>query len=78
MLVLTRSAGEEIVINGTIRVKVVALHNQRVRLGIVAPASVSVDRQEIHHRRRHFVESAAGEPLSSPEVATDPGTSPKC
>jgi len=48
MLVLTRRIGEEIVIAGDIRVKVVAVNGQRkVRLGIMAPCSVPVVRQEV-------------------------------
>jgi carbon storage regulator len=52
MLVLTRRIGEEIVIADDIRVMVVALSCQAVRLGITAPPSISVDRKEVHTRRR--------------------------
>jgi carbon storage regulator len=51
MLVLTRRIGEEIVIGGDIRVTVVAIKGDRVRLGISAPDFVRVDRQEVHERR---------------------------
>jgi len=47
MLVLTRRIGEEIVIAGDIRLTVVAVNGQRVRLGITAPSSVSVARMEL-------------------------------
>jgi carbon storage regulator len=47
MLVLTRRVGEEIVIAGDIRVTVVAVNGQRVRLGITAPPSVAVVRLEL-------------------------------
>ena len=47
MLVLTRQIGEEIVIAGDIRVTVVAVKGQRVRLGIAAPLSVPVARMEL-------------------------------
>jgi carbon storage regulator len=47
MLVLTRRIGEEIVIAGNIRVTVVAVEGQRVRIGITAPATVPVVRQEL-------------------------------
>ncbi len=59
MLVLTRRLGEEIVIADNIRVKVVAVQGNRVRLGIVAPQDVTVHREEIHRQRMEF---AAGEP----------------
>ncbi|HEV3144210.1 MAG TPA: carbon storage regulator CsrA [Gemmataceae bacterium] len=54
MLVLTRRIGEEIVIAGNIRVKVVSVHGNRVRLGIVAPQEVTVHREEIHRQRMEF------------------------
>jgi carbon storage regulator CsrA len=51
MLVLTRRVGEEIVIGGEIRVTVVAIKGDRIRLGVDAPNFVRVDRQEVHERR---------------------------
>ena len=54
MLVLSRRIGEEIVINDNIRVTVVAVKGDRVRLGIVAPREVTVDRAEVHERRLQF------------------------
>jgi carbon storage regulator CsrA len=47
MLVLSRRIGEEIAIAGDIHVKVVAIKGHCVRLGIKAPASVRVARQEL-------------------------------
>jgi carbon storage regulator len=37
MLVLTRRVGEEIVIDGNIRITVTAIHGERVRIGVTAP-----------------------------------------
>jgi carbon storage regulator len=62
MLVLTRRVGEEIVIGDNIRLTVVALKGDRVRLGIQAPHSVPVDRLEIRQRRAEFVTVGTGEP----------------
>jgi carbon storage regulator CsrA len=56
MLVLSRNIGEEIVIAGNIRVCVVAVEGGRVRLGVEAPRSVSVDRKEVHLQRAGFME----------------------
>jgi carbon storage regulator len=50
MLVLTRKSNESIVIDGKIRVRIVAIRGQRVKLGIDAPAGVPVNRSEVHHR----------------------------
>ena len=54
MLVLMRRIGETIVIDGDIHVTVVEVKGDRVRLGITAPSSVPVDRQEVHERRAQF------------------------
>ena len=51
MLVLTRRVGETIVIGEHIRVVVTAVQGDRVRLGICAPSTVRVDRQEVHKLR---------------------------
>ncbi len=54
MLVLTRRVGEEIVIGDIVRVRIVAVENQRVKVGIEAPSHVSVHRQEVHQRLQGF------------------------
>ena len=56
MLVLTRRIGEEIVIGGNIRVTVVAVEGNKVRLGITAPRDIAVDREEVHARRAEFLD----------------------
>jgi carbon storage regulator len=52
MLVLSRRLGEEIVIDGGIRITVVGLCGNRVRIGVTAPLAVAVDRGEVAERRR--------------------------
>lgn len=47
MLVLTRRVGESIMIDENIRVTVVEVKGQSVRLGIAAPLTVHVTRQEL-------------------------------
>lgn len=54
MLVLTRCVGEETIIDGNIRVTVLGVKGNRVRLGIAAPPSVQVDRKEVHERVLEF------------------------
>ena len=56
MLVLSRKTNESIIINDTIRVTVVGLKGDRVRLGIEAPRDVSVDRGEVHARKVQFID----------------------
>ncbi|MCD6350708.1 MAG: carbon storage regulator CsrA [Armatimonadetes bacterium] len=50
MLVLTRQAGQEIVIDGGVRIKVLQIQGGQVRLGIEAPREVGVYRREVYDR----------------------------
>ena len=52
MLVLSRRIGEQIVIDGNIHITVVAVQGNKVRLGVAAPPTVRIDRQEVNERRR--------------------------
>lgn len=47
MLVLTRRAGESIVIGNDIVVTVLEVRNDQIRIGIAAPRSVQVHREEV-------------------------------
>jgi carbon storage regulator len=62
MLVLTRRLGEQIVIGDAIRVTVLAVKGDRVRLGVEAPKEVPVDRLEVHQRRAEFSTVDVNEP----------------
>lgn len=53
MLVLSRKIGETIIINNHIRITVVTIRGGHVRLGIAAPDEVTVDRLEVHEKRRN-------------------------
>jgi carbon storage regulator len=59
MLVLTRKAGESIVIGSEIRVTVLEMQGRQIRLGIDAPAEVTVHRGEVYERIREENERAA-------------------
>lgn len=48
MLILSRKPGETVVIDGRIRVKVIRLEGDVVKIGIEAPAEISVHRQEVY------------------------------
>lgn len=48
MLVLSRKKNEAIVISNDIKIVVVEIRGDRVRLGIDAPASVPVHRMEVY------------------------------
>ncbi|MBI1917262.1 MAG: carbon storage regulator CsrA [Planctomycetes bacterium] len=47
MLVLNRKVGERIVIGDEIVITVVSVHGQQVRVGIEAPGSVPIWREEL-------------------------------
>ena len=47
MLVLSRKAGEAIVINDDITIVVVEIRDDKVRLGVEAPKEVPVHRREV-------------------------------
>jgi carbon storage regulator len=50
MLVLTRKPGEEIVIDGHIRITIVGVKGDRIRVGVEAPPHVRVNREEVRRR----------------------------
>jgi carbon storage regulator len=53
MLVLSRKIGEEIVIGDNIRVTVVAIRGNQVRLGFSAPEDVAIQRSELRAFPEH-------------------------
>jgi len=72
MLVLTRKKGEELVVRmeeGDVIVRIVDITRDRVRLGITAPRSVSVHREEIHRRimSEQLIEAQLAERATSDE-----------
>lgn len=50
MLVLTRGLNESIVINDDIKISMLGVSHNQVRIGIDAPKNISVHRQEIYMR----------------------------
>jgi len=52
MLILTRKTGESIQIGDQIRIKIIDVNRQFVKVGIEAPRSVKVHREEIWERIR--------------------------
>jgi len=56
MLVLSRKLNETIIIGNSIRIKVVGISGNHVRLGIEAPGDVKVMREELLFRNQPNVE----------------------
>lgn len=47
MLVLRRKVGESIILSGMISISVLAVEGERVKIGITAPADVTIVREEL-------------------------------
>ncbi len=60
MLVLTRKINQEIVIGDDIRITVVAVGSDHVKIGITAPRSIPVHRSEIYKERQSLVLAGNG------------------
>ncbi len=73
MLVLSRQRDESIVIGDNVQVTVVDIRGDKVRLGIEAPAEISVHRKEVFDAIQRENRKAAG--VSTKDLAT--ATTPK-
>ena len=60
MLILTRKSGESLFIGDDIRITVLEIRGKQIRLGIDAPSSVVVLREEIYRRIQEENLQAAG------------------
>ena len=60
MLILTRRLGETLVIGPSIRVTVVGIRGNQVRIGIDAPQSVRVHREELYARLQRYERTLSG------------------
>lgn len=59
MLILSRKPGETVVIDGRIRVKVIRVEGDVVKIGIDAPADISIHRQEVYDEIQRSNKEAA-------------------
>ncbi|QQE85355.1 carbon storage regulator CsrA [Pseudomonas putida] len=72
MLILTRRVGETIRINNDIAVHILGVKGMQTRVGVEAPAGVSVHRQEIFERIRAQGDDLPSTAPSSEAVSVDP------
>lgn len=69
MLVLTRRAGESIVIGDDIKVVVLDVHGDTVRIGIDAPRSIQVHRAEVYAEVQAANAAAVSKPGDADTIA---------
>lgn len=60
MLILTRKIGETIAIGDDVKVQIIDVKGKQVRLGIQAPPSMAVHREEVYQRIQDQNRQAAG------------------
>jgi len=71
MLILTRRVGETVMIGDDVTITVLGVKGNQVRVGINAPKTVAVHREEIYERIKREQQGEAGEkPKQSTEFAS--------
>lgn len=68
MLILTRRVGETLMIGDEVTVTVLGVKGNQVRIGVHAPKTVSVHREEIYERIR-AEQGSEGSEFAQPAVA---------
>ncbi len=70
MLILTRKAGETVMIGGDVTITVLGVKGNQVRIGINAPKDIAVHREEIYERIQG--EKSAGSGADSTDSSESP------
>lgn len=76
MLILTRRVGEAVMIGDDVSITVLGVKGNQVRLGITAPKSTAVHREEIYERIKREQAGVAGAHDVSPTGKTGGEASP--
>ncbi len=73
MLVLSRQRDESIIIGDNVQITVVDIRGDKVRLGIIAPADISVHRKEVYDAiQRENRKAASVSPADVAKVSAPP------
>lgn len=70
MLVLTRKAGESIVIGNEVVITVLEVRGGQIRIGVDAPRNLAVHRAEIYQQVMEENQAAASQADDVPEILT--------
>jgi carbon storage regulator len=71
MLRITRRAGERVIVGGDVLIEVLEVRGSTVRLGIEAPRSVSIYREELWLEIKQENEAAASAPGELPQLSSE-------
>ncbi|AZO94003.1 carbon storage regulator CsrA [Halocella sp. SP3-1] len=71
MLILTRKKDESIIIDDKIKIKVIDIDGNRVQLGISAPESITIHREEVYLEIQEENKMAALEKVNLSELAAN-------
>lgn len=59
MLILTRKEGEKIIIGGDIKISIISIIDNQVKIGIEAPADVKILREELYEKLKQSISESA-------------------
>ena len=74
MLVLSRKLNESIIIDDQIKITIVEIRGDKIRLGIEAPKNVTVHRREVYEAIRRQLELDGNPVLHAPEQTDNHGS----
>jgi len=73
VLVLSRKLNQSIMVGDDVRIVVVSVDRDTVKLGIEAPREIPVHRSEVYEEIRRVNQAAAGEPVPPVPAGVAPG-----